>query len=183
MFYSKITLIVISVLVISGCLKTINPVFREKDLVSNPLLAGTWVVNEKSEKYRVTADSGKSYTISIIKADAKEPAMFSDKIKGRLGKIGKNLYLETYAEKGYTDLSAYDLPCYLFCRINFVDSNKIAIAWPDMDSLMKHDDLVKKDDRGFLSSNTDALQKFILKMDDRYFRPPDTLIRDKEAVK
>jgi len=130
-----IATILVAVVVLSGCLSALHPLFTEKDLVFDPNLVGAWRVGSDEDVYtfeRGTPQSfgnlpeglqrlsGKGYLLTIEGKNAGEEKA---KYYAFLARIGKHLYLdyfptETATQKGLADFYKQGfLPMHTFYRL------------------------------------------------------------------
>jgi hypothetical protein len=129
-----IATILVAVVVLSGCLSALHPLFTEKDLVFDPHLVGSWQVGADNEVYKFERGtpqnfgnlpeglqklSGKAYLLTISTKTGEE----GKKYYAFLARIGKHLYLdyfptETDDQKGYANFYKQGfLPMHTFYRV------------------------------------------------------------------
>lgn len=118
--------IVFLLVLLSGCLTTLHPIFTEKDIVYNPKLIGTWktdsvggravITNLATESSvelpgNISSISQKGYFISYFQKDGSA----SERYIAFLAQIGKHLYFDYYPADKKTDRKIDD-----FFGVHFV---------------------------------------------------------------
>jgi hypothetical protein len=91
---SKYLIAFVLTVFLTGCpARILFPLFTEKDLVFNPALVGTWVLEE--DIYTFSKSGGKSYELMHYTNNAaSDTAIF----KAELGKLGKFWFLDLFPE-------------------------------------------------------------------------------------
>jgi hypothetical protein len=113
--------VLVVIIMLSGCLSAVHPLFTEKDLEFDPGLVGSWQVGEDEEIYTFqqgTAESfghlpesmqqlaSKAYVLTVRGRKTNEER---SKYYAFLARIGKHLYLDYYPieTKGQKEYSAF----------------------------------------------------------------------------
>ncbi len=183
--------------IVVSCIPSLYPLYREKDLLVNEKLVGTFNTGENEyweirhlgpemvkglegdwKNYR----SGYTYKLSVTEESSTEEFAL------HLLKLGGDLYLDFFPV-GYEihpDFLAMHLaPSHIFARVEVYDPYLVVhffdIDW--LEDLIKENRIkisyVELEDRYLLTAKTEELQKFILKFanDSTTFMEADTLLR------
>lgn len=159
-------------LLLAGCLPSVNPLYTEQDLVFDPALIGVWREKPSSrDSWIFTKRNEKSYQLVLTDDDKSSPFV------AHLLKLGEQRFLNMQPDKepieGLETESTYQsllVRGHLFLRVDQIEP-KLRLAAIDADWL---DDFLKKnpdalahsrpDDRQLvLTASTAELQKFVLK--------------------
>lgn len=165
----------------SGCfVKSLYPLYTEKDIIFDEALCGEWMEENENNKTIwkfVKDEDGKSYKLTHTDEDGNK-AGFSV----HLVKLGKYKFIDIYlvdlmeSSKSVNHLAVLHLaPTHTFARVDEI-GDKLRIRWFNlewMENLLKtNPDTIEhyrfltnnKDDYVFmLTAKTDKLQSFILK--------------------
>lgn len=173
-----------------GCpVRSLQPLFSEKDIMYNSALVGTWADGE--DRYTFKRASDNSYQIllseqkstdSVKHAEAKSDTMT---FVGQLGRLGKDWFLDTYPAREVVDF--HMLPTHMIFRL-WLDGNTLRLASLEGDWVKKmiktnrlkaqyaiaNGDLI-------LTGSTNELQKIVrgFANDDKAFPNPETFVRMK----
>jgi hypothetical protein len=155
-----------------ACVPSVNPFYTDKDVVTDPRLAGAWVETGKKERavlWTFAAPTNNAYAVALKDDDGK-----TGKFEGHLFKLGKETFLDlTPTECKFDDKQAGLVGCavvpgHLLVRVKLEDA-KLSLAFcnPDWTQkfLEKNPDAVAHrvaDGGVFLTADTAALQKFVL---------------------
>lgn len=188
-----IATILVAVVVLSGCLSALHPLFTESDLAFDPHLVGSWQVGTDDEVYkfeRGTPQSfanlpeglqkmaGKAYLLTI---ESKNTGEEKKKYYAFLARIGKHLYLdyfpaETRELQGYADFYKKGfLPMHSFYRFTpGSNSDTITISQFAENYLrqlidkkqirIRHE--VRFDGSYVITAPTEELQQYVVKYSD-----------------
>jgi len=180
----NITIFAIIAIIASSCLvKSLNPFYKDADLVYDPSFLGKWIDNDSSvwiiESYifqgnKSNVDKKQPYKFSFIEK-GKEPAVF----KVHLFTLGEHLYLDFLPyEINVPEFTGFHLiPAHSLCRFDMY-ADSLNLKWFNetwLDSLIKEGKtdisylrVSDKDENGniILTASTDELQKFILQFGD-----------------
>lgn len=174
----RLFLIGVLAVIAGGCVRTINPVLLDSQVIADNSLAGTWVSKDKAD--------GKQSTLVVQPpgADKKFAAVFTDtdgkksKLVGRIGHVGDLEVVEITADPADIDAvgdyaKGLLLPLYFPMVIHPIDAKHISAEAIDPDWMTKdladHPDELQtvkpggKDDEEVISSSTEDFQKFLLK--------------------
>jgi hypothetical protein len=175
------TLAGVFLLIASGCVPSLHPLYTEKEIVFDRKLAGTWAPENSEETWQFIADAqAKSY--HLVLRDGK-------KVEGeflvRLVKLGPERFLDLYpAEKPIEEMEqgsyykSHFILAHTFIRVDEIGSS-LVMACLNTDWLEKrvredpkaigHSWLGDGADRLVLTAETAELQAFFLK----HARTPD----------
>ena len=185
--------ILVAIVMLSGCLSALHPLFTEQDLEFDPKLVGSWRVGTENDIFtfeRGTPESfgnlpeslqqlaGKAYVLTVTNGKGGEETA---KYYAFLARIGKHLYLdyyptETKTRKGYPEFYKKNfIPMHSFYRLQpGKDSNTIIIGQFSDSYLRKlinkkqirirHE--VRFDGDYVITAPTEELQQYVLKYSD-----------------
>ena len=91
---SATSFILISVMFISACVHSLNPLYTEADLTNDPSLVGTWIDKENGESWTLSNCEKFKYTLVHIDSDGRKRDY-----EARLVKVGDKLFLDTVPAK------------------------------------------------------------------------------------
>jgi hypothetical protein len=176
---------------IAACVPSVNPFYTDKDVITDPRLLGAWEESDKTnnpETWMFEDAPSNAYTATYTENDGK-----TGKFEAHLFKIADTTFIDlTPAECNYATnqtflINASMIPGHLLMRVK-VSADKLTVATINPDWLQK---FLEKNpnaiahridhDAIFLTAETGALQKFILKHsgtnelfgeDGDYIRPP-----------
>ncbi len=155
-----------------ACVPSVNPFYTDKDVVTDPRLAGTWSEAGKKEKavtWTFTASTNNAYAVALKDDDGK-----TGQFEGHLFKLGKEMFLDVtpteckFDEKQAAFANIAMLPGHLLFRVKFVDDKFfMAICEPDWIKkfLEKNPAAIAHrvvDGSVIVTAETAALQKFVL---------------------
>lgn len=162
----------LALMLVAGCVPSLNALLTEEDLVFEEALLGTW--GEKNEHWTFTKDGEKAYLLTITEKDHK-PGVFH----AGLGKLDGHLFLNIFPEE--TPMQEMDrvdfykfhyVPAHTFMRVWKI-GDELQLSMLDYDWLEK---LLKEDPTAIQHSRTGAdgdglvitapteeLQKFFIK--------------------
>ncbi len=156
-----------------ACVPSVNPFYTDKDVVTDPRLAGTWMEAGKKDKattWTFATATNNAYAVTLKDDEGK-----SGKFEGHLFKLGKEMFLDvTPTECKFDDQQAGLLNCavipgHLLFRVKLADDKfSMAVCNPDWfkNFLEKNSSALAHrvvDGSVILTADTAALQKFILK--------------------
>jgi hypothetical protein len=104
-----------------SCVRSLQPLFEDNDLVFENRLIGTWTDHDGEDAWTFERGDGKEYALTCRTSEDEAPALF----RGRLGKLGGAFFLDLYPDKGNAvkprnDLFAMHLvPAHTFWRVRF----------------------------------------------------------------
>jgi hypothetical protein len=158
-----------TLIILSGCVPSWNPLYTEKDLISDDRVVGTWKEDEETkETWVFKKGEGKAYQLAHTDSDGK-----TAKFAAHLLKLEGRTYLDLYVtdiEGQVNELAGWTLvPAHLFLRVDEIgDSLKMAAA--NADWLEKHLEKnpkaiahQKTGDRTVIVAETKELQAFVTK--------------------
>ena len=172
------------VLLLTGCVPSLHPLYTEEDLVYDPALVGTWTEEESEDTWTFRKIGDTAY--DLIYTEEGVPARF----EAHLVKVGEFLFLDTYP--GEPDIKndfylIHIIPAHIFLRIE-IEGDVLRYAMLDLDWLKKMIS-EKKVDIGheemeggiLLTAPPKKLQAFLSKYaeDEKAFPDPRELHRQK----
>ncbi len=141
---------ILSLVLIAGCVRSLHPLFTEKELIFEPKLVGTWPQNPE-EAWTFTRSGDNTYLVQIpqqvFNSTLFSPGVPGDTgvFEGRLGRLGNDLFLDLCPlDQKSSPLPVYHgvkndfynwhfIPAHSIMRVSFVnDSVHLAIldnAW------------------------------------------------------
>ena len=168
-------------LFLMGCpVRSLFPLFAEKDLVFNPGLVGAWSEKDKNETYFIQKSEGKNY--DIIVCDKKGD---TSQYTAQLGQLGKFWFLDSYPSKDPNDYQM--IPTHIISKI-WLNGDTLRFASLENDYLKKFIETqnlkiphASRNEDIVLTASTDELQKLVLQLaqDDGAFPKPTKLVRVK----
>ena len=157
------------VLLMSACVPSLYPLYTERDLVFEPLLVGTWVVEDDGhETIWTVTKSAEGYEMMDVEED-QDPAKFDV----RLVKLGGHTFLDLYPAQQEPNNGLYQLHvirAHTFMKVR-LSADSLGVTMLDQDWLkealkaketaLAHQTLADGD--LLLTASTADLQEFILK--------------------
>lgn len=158
---------------IAACVPSVNPFYTNKDVVTDPRLAGSWLEDEDKDSpatWKFEATTNNAYAVAVTEDNDK-----SGKFEGHLFKLGAEFFLDltptecNYATNQAGIVGVAMIPGHLLVRVKFAEK-KLNLALCDPDWIKKF--LEKNpsalahrvvDGSVILTAETGALQKFVLK--------------------
>lgn len=183
-------LILISTILSSCLVKSLHPFYKERDVVFNESLIGTWIDQDSSiwefEQHKVAVkfmSPEKPVDYYHVKLVDEEDG--NSYFEVRLFRLNSRFYLDflplTEENIGDNMASFHFIPSHSIARIEFFGKNNVAFFWYDQDWLkslfeerrvkISHEQIGEED--WVLTAETDELQKFIIK----YGEEPDMFLR------
>lgn len=159
-------------IILAGCVPSWNPLYTEKDLVSDERLVGTWKDEDNKETWVFKKSEDKAYQLTHTDEGGK-----IGKFEARLLKLEGRTYLDLYVTalggKGLEECNglaqAMVVPAHLFLRVDEIgDALKMAGVNPTWlkELLEKNPKAIahrKVDDNWILAAETKDLQAFVSK--------------------
>jgi len=179
-----------SALLLCACIPSVNPFYKDKDIVSEPRLFGEWEGGESADDKQIWKfeDAGdKTYKLTIIENAEGKKGQFTT----RLFKLGQEQFLDLvpsdceYATNQADIVAASMFPGHLLVHVSQIEPS-LKLAFFDFDWLEK---LLKQDpkalanhregDRIILTASTTELQRFVLKhlREGKLFAEPGEMFR------
>jgi hypothetical protein len=165
--------LVVVVALIAACVPSVNPFYTDKDVVTDPRLAGTWLEDEDKDSpavWKFEATTNNAYVVALTEDKGK-----SGKFEGHLFKLGAETFLDLtpteceYATNQASTVGTAMIPGHLLLRVK-LEEKKLNLAFCNPDWIKKF--LEKNpaaiahrlvDGSVILTADTSALQKFVLK--------------------
>ena len=163
----KIAAFYMLAVMLGGCVPSLHPLFTDEEIVFDANLVGVWAEPNSPNSWEFKPAANKKY--DVIYTDEKGKGKFD----GRLGKIGKEMYLDLYPQDmnvpGNDFYKWHLLGVHTFMEIE-LSKKGLELAFMAPDSLkellkkepnaIKHEEV---DDRIVLTASTKELQAFVLK--------------------
>jgi hypothetical protein len=158
-------------LLVAGCVPSLNPLFTEKDLVSDPALPGVWVESDSTATWNFSKTGENKYKLVQANSGGRKA-----EFDVRLVKLNDRRFLDLYVSK-LSDpeielnewASASLVPAHLILQVYGIGKTlKIAAMNPDWikEHLEQHPDALEhrmiEKDRVLITASTKDLQKYIL---------------------
>ncbi len=152
----------------SGCIRSLHPIYTEEDLVLEPALIGQWSENDSKEVWTFSRKGTNSYTLVYTDDKGRQ-----GRFRAHLAKLNGKLFLDLFPEEPElkeNDLYKFHLlPVHTFLYVKQITPT-LQMSFPDPDWLKKfiadnpkairHD---KIDGEIILTASTKDLQAFWLK--------------------
>jgi hypothetical protein len=164
--------VVAAAALLAACVPSVNPFYTDKDVVTDPRLAGIWTESGKQSHpvvWTFDAPTNNAYAVALKDDDSK-----TGKFEGHLFKLGKETFLDlTPTECKFDDQQAglvgsAVIPGHLIVRV-ILDDKKLSLAFckPDWAKkfLAENPAVIAHrivNDGVILTAETAALQKFVL---------------------
>jgi hypothetical protein len=178
-------------IILGGCLTTLHPIFREKDLVMDAKLFGSWEKTKDKTKViyrRPEATEVKALSAALQKVADKIYVLEEKDDHGNtksayyafMVKLGKYYYMDFYPTEEKERQTAEDffavhfIPMHSIYRIQFTNNNSFAMQQLDAGYLeklisnkqirIKHE--VSDDGKFVITAPTEELQQYLIKYSD-----------------
>jgi hypothetical protein len=105
----------------ASCVRSLQPLFGDEDLVFEPRLIGAWTDSDGQDNWTFEKSGEKEYLLTCRASEDQETALF----RGRLGKLGGAYFLDLTPDKEsggrpHNDLLALHLvPAHTFWKVRF----------------------------------------------------------------
>lgn len=181
---------------ISGCVRSLYPLFMEDDLIFKDELLGTWKEKDGKSTWIFEKSNGMNYTLIHYAAEYNTP---NDKVSedtarftAQLGKLGKYIFLDIFPGKPDTKVkndfyNFHLLPVHTISRVWFTNDT-LKLSMLDNDWLAKMIDKnayrikhARLNDQLILTASTQELQRLVVKYanNTKAFPKPGELYRVK----
>lgn len=170
-------------IILAGCVPSIYPLYTNKDVIFDPSLIGSWLIEDEDETWTFAPGDGRSYDMSVSGDDS--TAVF----RAHLVELDGHRFLDVcpnppgWSDSPYSDLM---LPLHWFGPVSVVgDTMAIALIDPDdlaalADSGIAIPSYVDVHFLRVLTASTEELQKFVTKNPaNDVFTVPGRMIRKK----
>lgn len=168
---------VVTALVLTACIPSINPFYTPKDVVFEPALFGEWTVKDSEhqpERWTFERSDGKdnarAYDLTVIEGDGKQGQFHATLFKLKDHRFLDLIPADCEYATNQCDLVAFSMfPGHLLIHVASVEP-ELRIALCDFDWLGKylenHPRMLmhhKEDESILLTASTKQLQRFVLK--------------------
>jgi hypothetical protein len=162
-----------ALLLVAGCMASLNPVFRDEDLVFDPAMLGVWTQPDSSDTWELSPGNGKSYWLVYTDKDGRE-----SRFVARLANIDGTRFLDLFPEDMSPDANPfYKLhltPIHTIYLVRNID-NGVELGAMDNDWLQKyladHPDAIEHatfNGNKLITAPTDDVRAFVLKHKDAF---------------
>ena len=158
--------IVLSVLILAGCIPSLHEIYTEDDVVFDPALVGTWNQADGQGRWEFSRSGEKAYRLVHSDKDGRKGAFVV-----HLVKIGDLRFLDLYPEDPKLELNElyqfHLLPAHTFMHVPQVEPTlKLSVLNPEwLEKLLEQDpDAIRHEkvkDRLVLTASTAELQAFL----------------------
>ncbi len=184
----RLSLPVLAVLLALSCVRSLQPLYEDEDLVFEPRLLGTWTDSDGEDEWTFARGEGNEYVLTCLTGEDEVKAEFC----GRLGKLGGAYFLDLFPEKGGAPMPKNDLltmhliPAHTFWRVRLIAEGGLHLDPFNADWLkdgiregrlkIAH---VETPDEVILTAGTSELQAFLARLatDNEAFTPSDEALR------
>lgn len=171
-----------------SCVRSLQPLYEDEDLVFEPRLIGTWTDSDGEDDWTFARGVGNEYVLTCLTGEDEVKAKF----RGRLGRLGGAYFLDLFPEKGGAPLPKNDLlamhlvPAHTFWRVRLIAEGGLHLDPFNADWLrdgLREGRLkiahVETSDEVILTAGTRELQAFlaVLASDNEAFPPADEALR------
>jgi hypothetical protein len=168
----KLFVVVAAVSLLTGCVPSIEPLYTDRDVTSDPRVAGAWTV--KGGEMTVTAD-GRGYKVAYTDNESPVHRM---NFKAHLVKLGGTPFVDLFPEPPQ-DMSCYPcVPMHMFAKLT-IQGNTLRVDLFDpswFDKMAKEGKITTGHtmvgDGYMLTAKTADLQAFVL----RYANDPKAFV-------
>jgi hypothetical protein len=190
-----LVLFVLMVVVASGCLRSLHPLYTEKDLVYKRELLGSWVEEDTAGFWTFVRFGEKRYKLTHRQRGYQEGFIRSETVPGdsatfevHLAQFGELLFMDLYPEplERRNDLcKIHWIPVHTFSRV-WIENDALKMSMLNAEWLEKmiDDDRLKiahtrVEDELILTASTEVLQKLVISFanDSEAFPEPRVLFR------
>ena len=158
---------------VAACVPSVNPFYTDKDVVTDPRLAGAWYEDEDKDNpatWKFESTTNNAYAVTFTEEKDK-----TGNLEGHLFKLGQDFFLDltpmecNYATNQASLVGMAMIPGHLLLRVMF-NEKKLNLAFCNPDWTKKY--LEKNpaavahrvvDDSVIFTAETVALQKFVMK--------------------
>jgi hypothetical protein len=166
MSYLKTSTYLMLVILTSGCIPSLYPLYTDNDVIFNPALVGIWTSKDQTKSWNFQKSSDNSY--KLIYTENQD----SDVLQAHLVKLGGHLFLDTYPDELRGDHTGFYkghfVPAHQFFKVE-LNGDTLKLAYLNFDYLskqkvqLKHETIGKKN---VLTAQPADLQKFVVKFAD-----------------
>lgn len=163
----------IALAMLAGCIPSLNPVYRDEDLVSEPRVVGVW--NQKGEKARWIFQNRdeKSYSLVYLDQDGRE-----NRFIAHLARIEGDLFLDLFPEpldgKANSFYTFHHVPIHSIYRVHRIEPTlelgAIDFQWLE-NELNENPAAVESrtfNGRRLITASTEDVRAFVIKNKDRF---------------
>ncbi len=170
---------------IAGCIPSLNPAYKEENLVFNSQFVGVWSQPNAKAKWNFSKRGDKSYTLSYQDEEGRQGRFI-----GHLAKIEGTLFLDLFPEdtngaaNGFYKFHLVPIHTIYLVRETKTGFELAAIDYQWLDKyLAEHSDEIATatfDGRKLITAQTGDVQKFLVKHKEE-FRGTFDLVREPAA--
>lgn len=169
----NLLLLIVSTIFLSGCYYTIEPVYFEKDKITDDAIIGNWYQPDKKDKWSFEKNEGAN-TYSFVYVDSEGVESTFNAV---LTKIGKHKYFDIVVDKKRIKnqnglFRALFLECHFFIRYS-IENDKLLFTNYDLTWIKKKLENKEinlhffiREGGYYFSDSTENLQKVIISLED-----------------
>ncbi len=150
-----------------GCIRSLHPIYTEKDIVFEPGLIGQWAEDNSKEMWLFSKEGTNEYKL-VYTDDKGKQGTFSASLLRIQGQMFLDFFPREPDQKGNEFYQFHLLPIHTFVSVKQIEPI-LQMSFPDPEWLEGHiadnPDAIKHemlDDEIFLTASTKALQTFWL---------------------
>lgn len=192
---TRLMLLVSAVMMASGCIRSLHPLYTEEDLVYKRELLGTWVEQDTAGTWTFTRTGEKRYKLTHRQKGYQQGFIHSETVPGdsatfevHLAQFGEYLFMDLYPEplERRNDLcKVHWIPVHTFSRV-WIENDALKMSMLNADWLTTMIDEGKLkigheriEDEIILTASTEVLQKLVVSFadDPEAFPEPSVLFK------
>ncbi len=175
----KYVITFIVILLLSGCVRSLFPLFTDEDIIFEPKLIGTWVERDGKNTWTFEKAGEKAYTLLHFEAEydnkmGKKIPGDTTKFIAQLGQLDKNIFLDIYPGKPDTKVkngfyNFHLLPVHTISQV-WLDGDLLKLSLLDNDWLERMIDNnafkithARLGDQIILTASTEELQQLVIR--------------------
>lgn len=170
---APLTLLVIVLTLVAGCVPTLNPAFTQKDLIHDPSLVGTWSAPNSAEMWKFEYLGNQQYRLTYTNKEGE-----TGRFLAHLADVKGVRFLDLFPEETDNGKVAFYkfhlVPIHTVYRLKTTDQGLrlagIDYAWLDR-HLKSHPDAIqhgKFHGRRLITASTEELQAFLVEHQERF---------------
>jgi hypothetical protein len=158
---------------LAGCIPSLNPVYREEDLVTEPRVVGVWMQKGEKARWIFQNRDAKSYSLVYLDNEGRE-----NRFIVHLARIEGELFLDMFPEpldgKANSFYTFHHVPIHSIYRVHRIEPTlelgAIDFQWLE-DELSKNPTAIESrtfNGRRLITAPTDDVRAFAVKHKDRF---------------
>ncbi len=168
-----IALGVLALILVVGCVPSLNPVYTDRDVYFDPALLGTWVQEGDNGTWEFGKHDGKSYRLTITDKEGRQ-----GRFVATLAKIDDTMFLDLYPEAVQSQSSDFYMAHHVSIHtIYMVKESEPTLTFGVMDLKWMNEYLADNPDalqcsqfngRKLITAPTEQLQAFLMEHKDKF---------------